>query len=382
MGFNFGKALGAGLQEAGAQLSKYGADQKEEERYQEGLAIKKERHEKEMQGMELRNMQLTMANNLKKVELQNQRITAIYTQTKGAAGPVSDAISEYGSGYKEQHDEILSRQATKEAGGKEMIVTHNGVWDTKPDGSLKLDENGKKIFKRLEGKAGTITRTRPEYDDHVAMVLNPSDALGKISSNLSQQKLYNQAIAQGKAQAKLQEEKNKTPMGKAKLEEQQAKTKIAKHKAENIGAPVKGESEVQSIRGNKVQRTHSETQGDIASMKLMAASNPDWGITSRDQAYRINELQNDPDLRNALADDLQKAIQEPDSGYGDKLVNEGAKKLGVPKQFLRKLLEEAMQDQESTEGSGGIKGWLKDFFKGTGEKAPSAFDDKKPGGLS
>ena len=380
-------AIGKGRSTAGAELGTYVDAQTEQERYDEQAKIRKEAHEASLRAMDIRNEQLRLSNNLKKVELNNKRITTIFTQTEGDPAAVSKAITQYGNGHAERYLEAESREATKQ-NGYETIVTENGVFETNEEGAVTPGKDGKPIFKRFSGGAGVITRTRPEYNDHVGRVLNPSNALAQISSNQTYKDIYAKAEAKYKAKEESDKRTANTPDAKAKRELVKAQTGLANKRAANVGVPKPDKPKpaattIKDIRGKDVERTHTEAQGDLAAMKIVAKNHPDWGVTSPDQAYRINELKNSKDLRNAMADDIQRAITPGEEKFAEKFIKQGAMKMGVPEAMLREMVEQASQNAETIQSSkGGLMNWLKDFFGGGGAKAPAIYKDEKPGGLS
>lgn len=364
-----GYAIGKGLQEAGAQWQGIIAKKEEQKRYDEQLEMKQKQQEANLRSMDIRNEQLTLANNLKRVELNNKRITTVFSQTEGDPAATSKAITQYGSGHAERYMEAESREATK-ANGFETIITENGVFETNDEGKVIPGKDGKPIFKRFNGGAGVITRTRAEYNDHVGRVLNPNMALANITANQTYKDIYAKNEAMLKAKEASAERQAQTPEGKLKARGLEADVKIKEKEAAGL-TDKPAAMTVQNIQGKDVKRTHTEAQGDLASMKIIAKDHPEWGVTSPDQAYRINELKNNAEMRTAIADDVQKAIK--DETYAQKFIVEGSKKLRVPEQMLRDMVNNASDNAEVIESKkGGFMNWLKEFLGGD-DKAPERY---------
>lgn len=368
--------LGRGIAEASSILGK-GLEREEDRaeekrRYDEQMRIRKERHEADLYAMDRRNRALELSNNIKKLELNNKLLTQTFAQSNGDPKQVCDAITKYGNGYVERYNEPESARQSN-INGYPTIVTDNGVYETNEKGDPVIGPDGKKIFKPLPGSATQTSRTRAEFNDHFADIVNPNVALARIQSKQTYKDLYNRAEAQFKAQEASEARKAETAEGKLKRRKLEAQTTEAEKLAKGISTkpPV---AKVKNIKGQEVDRTHAEAEADIAAMKIMAKDNPEWGITSPDQAYRINQLKNSPKLRAAIADDVQKALE--DEAFAEKFVKKGSQRMGVPAEFLQDLLDRAEINREVIASKkGGFVNWVKEFFSGKGE-APPAYNKK------
>jgi len=379
-GRKLGYALGQGLVTLGNEMGKIEAQKQERARYEAELQRKEELQDANLKSMDIRNEQLKLANNLKKVQLNNNRIATVFAQTDGDAAAMSQVITQHGNGYVELFDEAESARLTKQ-NGFETIVTNQGVYKTNEKGDIVNGENGKPIFEPLPGAAAQTIRTRPEYNQHVGNVLNPDKAVARANADMSYAEKYKEAEIQHKAKEASLARREQTPQGKrkARLEEAQ----IAAAGRRGTDTPKPPAATVTGVGGNKIKRTHQESAGDQASFKVMAKQNPEWGVTSPDEAFRINQLKNEPKLRSALADDIKKGLNDPE--YAQRFIEVGSEKMGVPVTFLQDLFDRvAMEKEISGKKKGGIKNWLKKFFSGTeGQAAPTAFPKKQPaGGLS
>jgi hypothetical protein len=384
IGRRLGYGVGQGLQVFGTGLERSEIRKKEEARYEQESKLREERHKADLEAMDIRNEQLKLANTIKRVELNNNRLVQTFNATKGDPRAVTEAITKYGAGPVEIYDEAESRRKSKEL-GKPVIVVNTGVWKTnEKDVPITDPTTGDKIFEPFPGSAGQIVRTPEEFTDHFADVVNPNVALARMHAKMTYKDIYNKAVAHAKGVAEVKEQAElraaQTPEGKLEQRKLAAETKLAEKEAAGLqtGPAV---TEVQDVLNRKVTRTHTEAQGDLAAMKIMARDNPEWGVTSPEQAFRINQLKNDPELRRLLAADVTKALK--DEAHAEKLVRQGSKKMGIPAEFLQNMLIKAAEDEEAIEASkGGIVNWFKEFFSGKG-KAPKAYDteSKAPGGL-
>jgi len=371
------QAIGRGLMQLGTELGKHAARKEEQERYEEKLAMDKEKLASDIEESRLRQDRLKMQNDIQKTLISTQKVRNTFITSQGDVDATTKAISQHMGGYQNVYDEHESRLATKEAGdGQRRVAIRVGTLLTDKDNDPIPGPDGKPQFQQLEGDAGLTVYTIPEYNDYVSRVVNADTAFSWISKNLTEEQLRqkNQDLINSRvAQAKAMETETET--GKAKVREAQAKATVAEREAKGIGGkePIK----VIGVDGKEVTRSRQEYDADTAAMKIIAKDNPEWGVTSPDQVVRINQVKNDPKKRAALADDIEKAAKNP--GYAEKILTEGAEKTGLPKEMLRSLIEEAQANVEEIKSKkGGFVNWLKEVFT-TEEEAPKGYE---AGGLS
>ena len=357
---NMSQALGRGLMQLGQELGKHAARQEEEKRYEEKLAMDKQKLASDMEESSLRQDRLKLQNDIQKTLVNTQKIRNTFITSQGDPGATSKAISQFGSGYQNRHNVTRSEEESAKAGSPRVVI-EAGTLQTDKDNDPVPGKDGKPIFQKLDGTAGETVYTVPEYNDYVSRVLNADTALAWTSKNFSQEQLRqkNAELVQSRVnQAKAMETQTET--GKANVRTAKAKATTAEREAKGIGGkePIK----VIGVDGKEVTRSRQEYDADTAAMKIIAKDNPEWGVTSPDQVVRINQVKNDPKKRAALADDIEKAAKNP--GYAEKILTEGVEKTGLPKEMLRSMIEKAQRNMEQfEEAEKKSKGsWLKRLF--------------------
>jgi hypothetical protein len=374
-----GRAIGAGFTAAGQQMMQYAAQQEEKKRYEEQLAMDKEKMEADMAESKIRQDRMKLENDMKKSIYNSEKIRQTYIGTGGDPNETEKAFSKYGGWYQSRFDEERSSQATAAAGdGKERIVIQFGTLATDENDDPRPDKYGKPEFIPNKGTTRFVTYTREEYDNRVANMMNPDSFLATLQKGYTQQELRekNDIMQQARVKAaQALEEHTKT--GAANVRKAEADAGLSEKKLEEFGKvdpndPNRPPEHI-GVDGKKHKRSRQEADGDIAAMKIMNERNPEWGVTSPGEAFRVNQVKNNPDMRKALANDIEKAAKNPN--YGEKLVKEGSKKFGLPEAFLREMVAKAEADIEKIEKSkGGLGAWIKRFLN-SDKEAPKGYDN-------
>lgn len=372
----FGRALGAGLSSLGGELFKMDASDQERERYNEQLRMQQEKHDSNLSAALMRNKQLTLQNSLKKIELNTKQLTNLFVQSEGNPEILSPAISNLGHGYAEEYDPVASAAATKANGGKQMYVTHNGTYKTKANGvDLETDPiTGKKIFEQLEGPAGTSIRTPAEYNQHFAEVVNPDKYLSRVTANQTEKEKRAAARIQYEEKRRSADIESRTPAGLAKQKKLETQQKSAemdiKLKQKALNAPpeaAKKTPTVTNIEGKSVQLSRQEYDAATASMKIYSEENPEWGVASPDQAYRINQMKDTKALREDFAKHVAKAADSED--YAKKMLRVLPEQLGLPREFIEDAIAKAIEYTDRPipvkEKKSGFMKWWSDFLEPT-----------------
>jgi len=381
MGSSILRGLGAGLQtfgqEYGRALDKERAAKEREDRFTE---------QKRMNDSTLayRDMQM------KQMEFTNEMKKAAYAQNKIAQVVSASGYAPDGAGVEAYNKWHPSKVAWKYDAAKSSpndVHMQRGYYKRdKETGEPEIGDDGKNIFVPFAGKSGVWNGTDVQWIEQFNKGMDPTygQAMQQKKNGLEMEIKHADALHK----AKLANDKDykmwyeSTPQGKREADFKESQTAKIKKETELMGTKgVKPPAATfKGIDGKKHAATSQEVEIAKADQRMLQDQGLE-GIKVGD-AYRIGQLQDDSMSMRTLDTQLKKVLDETMSPTE---FLKFSKELNVPRAFLQKLLDDAMENPEmfttgesgvqAQKSSGGISGWFKNIFSG------STSDDSSTGGV-
>ena len=358
---NLGRGLAAGMTVFGQGIINKEVREEDKRRFDEQSA----RAERQLQIQEkaaadaakMAELNLSM----KRVQYNNKMLVNAVKQNDYDPTVTMNALNNYGptGGRIFKKNEAESSKT----GG---IVWDVGTYRMTKEGNPELNDDGTFAWDPLPGDSGRVSfKDKAELAQWVTPQLAPDVMLATDLAGITGEQTRQQANERFKKQATEDAEflakYADTPAGqkilaaqekeKAELAKTKAETKLATSKAGLANAQAKqipkeakqakGEDQLKSLNGELVTRTKGQAQQDLEVFRKAGAKYSD--VTSPQQAYWINEVKENPDVRKNFEMGVTKVIN------GDMTEAEFLKKVsskGLSREFAAEFLAQAQADSE------------------------------------
>lgn len=352
--------LGQGLQGLGAEMERDEQEEYRKERDLKADEIEERRYKDQREDAKLRNENLKMQMMVNRMQYDNMAmgkaaVTHQFDAQKLVGTLNNNGNTGYAFRYNESASEALNRNTANAAGiggmgtapeqAEKGIVYDVGLWQTDKDGNPLTGEDGKKIFKQLEGPAGqTSWKNKADYVNWYSNLQNPADMWARYSNEKTEaQKL--------EAARKMIEMKEATESGQADLAKTKAGTRVDNANAARLENPSQDKKNTVSEFTNVLGETVRESSQDVEKAKAYALElNRSGEFANKIDAKTSARIMNFQD-----STDLQRLTESYLKTLNEDQFKAKFKEAKLPKEFVQKLWDEGekpLTEQEQKSGRG------------------------------
>lgn len=356
-----GRGLAAGAQVFGQGIIEKEKREKEEARLAEQSSREERRLKLQEQESAIKQQQAQMNLAMKKVEFNNKMLVDTVVKNKYDPEVTGRAFSQYGptGGRQYHYDPIRSAEL-----GEGAIAYRISVYETGEDGNPLIGDNGQIKEKPLAPGSNTLEFSgideegrdpKAQMVSYFTPLMAPEIMLAHEIQGITSEDTYQRSKDFFEREARDKKEflakHADTPQGRemiAKLEKERATADIEMEKAKRLKAGLAEkptakihESELKSLTGTTVKRSKGEAQQDLTTLRIAAEKYDD--VTSVQQAYWINEVKDNPQIRKQFMTGIDAVLDErlTEEQFVQKLTAKG-----LSKEFATEMLNSARDSQE------------------------------------
>lgn len=364
-----GRGLGAGLQSFGKDYTEAELAEEDKRRFDEKSAREERRLKMQEDEAARREKQAALELAMKRTEYNNKMLVEQVTKNNFDPAITGKAFSQFGpaGGRQYEYDPERSREI-----GPDAVAYNIFVNETDSEGNPLVDNTGAIKRKRLAPGTNTLDfQNREEMVGYFSPLMSADYMLAselkkktaedtfKVSQEYFEKQMqadnaFYEKYKGTPAGEKFRAEQERAGLENKKIKQQTmeaaAETKQIDAVTEQIGKPGLATdpknigATLRSLTGKEVVRTKGEAQQDLETFRV--ASKKYGDLTSPQQAFWINEVKENPIVRNKFATRVQDVV----AGKLDRetFLSEAAK-TGLSREFAEEFLDEAMANAEAWE---------------------------------